>query len=148
MYALQLWVRLTNHCQIGSKNQTFMLKNKIVKLGLVALGAGIALTAWQTVRPHSSRALPEHRVALCVRHQRVQVEPLLQPEVRKICECFVERIEKHMTEKEKGIVYQLVSNNNDRLVEGMSPRAINEIAGRLRSAREGCAPLMARKTPT
>lgn len=125
---------------------------KLQAIGIVTVGAGFALTAWQTAQPHSDRTPPEPRVALCVQHQRVQVEPLLQPEVRKICECFVERIEKHMSETDKGIVYGLIEDNSrrnmNRLVEGMSPQAINDISRRLRTTMAGCAPLMTRKVPS
>lgn len=110
----------------------------------------LGLTFWQTTQWHPNGEVPGDRVELCMRRQRVQVEPLLQPEVRKICECFVGQIEQNMTVREKGIVDQLIaddsSSNIDRLVEGMSLPEMKQTTDRVRAIMQHCAPLTVRKT--
>lgn len=118
-----------------------------IKLTLLALlvfvTSTLPIVAWNS---------SNEDVEFCVA-PRVDAEYLLRPELRKLCRCFVDQLDKRMSDREKKISLRMMINPTqeyaDRLLREFSREERIRIGQRAKAVKADvevkCAPLMSRK---
>lgn len=127
-----------------------------MKSYIAAFVISLAPLLWLIETPRPDVQSLEARVNICMNSQSIQVEPLLRPEVHKLCRCTVEQLDRRLNKAESNLFFRFLPDRSREraisLLNNLPPADRGEMARHIESAMlesaAKCGHLMYPKVPS